>query len=236
MKRLLVFLPLLVAGCAGEEYRSPAANPFQSVKRIAVAPFLNRTSDPKLDGAAQGDAFASELVVHPGFLVYRPAEVVAAAKAAGRELTTADDYLAAAKDLGADAIVVAAVTELRTYYPPRVTVAIQLLMTGRADMPAADLEKIIRSGRPLEISPQNAPHLNQQFEAVLDADTDKVRSAVKSWAAARVDDESPWQDGEGVLRSRESYFRFACALLVERILDAEVARQDALKPKWRDQQ
>ncbi|MBI2923954.1 MAG: hypothetical protein HYY18_23080 [Planctomycetes bacterium] len=236
MNRLFLILPLLASGCAGEQYRSPAANPFQSARRIAVAPFLNRTADPKLDGVAQGDAFASELVAHPGFLVYRPSEVAAAAKAAGRELRTADDYLAAARDLGADAIVVAAVTELRTYYPPRVTVALQLLMTGRAELPAADLEKIIRSGRPLEISPQNAPHLNQQFEAILDADSDRVRSAVKSWAAARVDDESPWRDGEGVLRSREPYFRFACALLVERILDAEVARQDALKPKWRDQQ
>jgi len=235
MRLLVLLLALSAGGCIGETYRAPAPNPFPGVKRVAVAPFLNRSADLKLDGKAVADAFASELLMHPGFQVFRPAEVAAAAEGLGIEPETADDYLEIARKLGADAIVVAAVTETRSYYPPRTTVALQLLVTQRVDVPDTALEEHIRSARPLPLTLANAPNLSQQFETVCDGGDDNIRSEVKSYAAARVDSESPWQDGEGVLRAREPWLRFVCALLVERVIDTEAARRRKSEPKrWHD--
>lgn len=225
MKTLIWLLPLALCGCLGETYRNPDPNPFQGVKRVAVAPFLDRTGAKGFDGTKAGDAFASEVLMHPGFEVVRPAQVMDAAAGKGMRLETAEDYLALAKVLDADAIVVAEVTELNSYYPPRTTVALQFLMTERPKAPPSDLEKHVVSARPLAISPTVAPHVDQSFEFVVDASNDNTKDELESYAEARVADDSPWSDGEGIARAREPYWRFVCAVLVDRIVNTEIDRR-----------
>ena len=232
MKKLIWLVPFALSGCLGETYRTPERNPFRTVKRVAVAPFLDRTGAKGFDGKKAADAFATELLMHTGFDVVRPGEVVDAAAAKGLKLETADDYLAVAKALDADAIVAAEVTELNTFYPPRTAVALQLLLTQRVKSPPEDLERHIVSARPLAISPATALHLDQHFELVADAANDNISSSLSSYAAARVADDSPWRDGEGIARSREPYWRFVCALLVDRIVDTELARPNPASFKW----
>lgn len=232
MKKLIWFLPLALSGCLGETYRNPEPNPFKGVKRVAVAPFLDRTGAKGFDGTKAGDAFASELLMHEGFDVVRPGQVANAAAAKGLKLETAEEYLAVAKALDADAIVVAEVTELNTFYPPRTSVALQLLLTQRVKSPPEDLERHVVSARPLAISPSTAPHLGQHFELVADAGNDNIEDSLASYAAARTAEDSPWKDGEGIARAREPYWRFVCALIVERIIDAELARPKPVPHKW----
>lgn len=232
MKRLLLVLPFALSGCLGETYRNPDPNPFKDVKRVAVAPFLDRTGTKSFDGVKAGDAFASEVLMHRGFEVVRPSQVLDAAARKGLKLETADDYLAVAKLLDADAIVAAEVMELQTYYPPRTTVALQFLRTERVPSQPEDLEKHVTSARPLAIPPSAAPHLDQAFELVADAANDNTRWELEDWAEARVGPDSPWSDGEGVARAREPYWRFVCALLVDRILDNESSRRVRTETKW----
>ncbi|MEK7467626.1 MAG: hypothetical protein AAB074_09455 [Planctomycetota bacterium] len=232
MKKLIWLLPLALGGCLGETYRNPEPNPFKSVKRVAVAPFLDRSGAKGFDGMKAGEAFASEMLMHAGFDVVRPRQVADAAAAKGLKLETAEDYLAVAKALDADAIVAAEVTELNTYYPPRTAVALQLLLTQRVKSPPENLEKHVVSARPLAISPSTAPHLDQHFELVADAGDDNIESSLSSYAAARVAGDSAWKDGEGIARSRETYWRFVCALIVERIVDNELGRPQPAKHKW----
>lgn len=232
MKTLIWLLPFTLCGCLGETYRNPDPNPFRSVKRVAVAPFLDRSGSKGFDGTKAGDAFASELLMHPGFEVVRPAQVMEAAAGKGLKLESAEDYLALAKALDADAIVVAEVTELNTFYPPRTTVALQFLLTDRVKTPPGDLDKHVLSARPLAISPTTAPHVGQSFEFVADASNDNTKDELESFAEARVADDSPWRDGEGVARAREPYWRFVCALLVGHVLDTELSRRQRVESKW----
>ncbi len=232
MKSLTWLLPLALCGCLGDTYRNPDPNPFKAVRRVAVAPFLDRTASKGFDAAKAADAFASELLMHPGFEVVRPAQVVDAAAGKGLRLETAEDYLAVANALDADAIVVAEVTELNSYYPPRTTVALQFLVTERPKAPPENLEAHVVSARPLAISPSVAPHVDQSFELVADAANDNVKDELESFAEARVADDSPWRDGEGVARAREPYWRFVCALVVDRILGLERARRQRTEMKW----
>jgi len=232
MKKLIWLLPFAVSGCLGEKYRSPERNPFRTVKRVAVAPFLDRTGTKGFDGKKAGDAFAAELLMHSGFDVVRPGQVADAAAAKGLKLDTADDYIAVARALDADAIVAAEVTEMNTFYPPRTSVALQLLLTQRVKAPSEDLERHVVSARPLAISPATALHLDQHFELVADAGNDNIESSLSSYAAARTAEDSPWKDGEGIARSREPYWRFVCALLVDRIIDIELSRPAPARFKW----
>jgi hypothetical protein len=233
MRKLSWLAVLALGGCVGETYRSPEPNPFAQVRRVAVAPFLDRTGTKDFDGSKAGDAFASELLMHPGFDVVRPAQVMEAAGAKGLALTSAEDYIAVARALDADAIVAAEVTESRTYYPPRTTLALQLLLTQRVKSSPDDLERHVVSARPLAISPETALHLDQHFELVADGGEDGVKAELRSYAAARVADDSPWSDGEGIARSREPWFRFVCALCVEKIVNAEIDRRRAASPSTR---
>jgi hypothetical protein len=232
MKKLAWFLPFALSGCLGEMYRNPVANPFHGVRRVAVAPFLDRSGAKGFDGVKAGDAFASEILMHDGFDVVRPGQVAEAAASKGLKLETADDYLAVAAALNADAIVVAEVTELNTYYPPRTTVALQLLLTQRVKGRPEDLDRHVESARPLAISPTTAPHLDQHFELVADAGSNGIQDSLSSYAAARVADDSPWEDGEGIARSREPYWRFCCALLVDRIIENEQSRPRPASQRW----
>jgi hypothetical protein len=232
MKKLTLLLPLLVSGCLGETYRNPEPNPFKTVKRIAVAPFLDRTGAKGFDGKRAGDAFAAELIVHGGFDVVRPSQVADAAVAKGLKLETAEDYIAVAKALDADAIVAAEVTEMNTFYPPRTAVALQLLLTQRVKAAPEDLERHVVSARPLAISPTTAPHLDQHFELVADAGDDNIEDSLASYASARTAEDSAWKDGEGIARAREPYWRFVCALLVDRVIDNEITRPKPAPHKW----
>ncbi|MCE9581126.1 MAG: hypothetical protein K8T20_01285 [Planctomycetes bacterium] len=238
MRKLSWLAILALGGCVGETYRNPEPNPFRNVKRIAVAPFLDKTGAKDFDGSKAGDAFASELLLHPGFDVVRPSQVLEAASAKGLRLETADDYIAVAKALDADAIVAAEITEVRSYFPPRTTVALQLLLTQRVKASASDLERHVVSARPLAISPETSLHLDQHFELVADDGDDNTRAELRSYASARVDEDSPWRDGEGIARSREPWWRFVCALCVERIVDSELDRGRAERGphRWHDQE
>ncbi|NUN48942.1 MAG: hypothetical protein HUU15_08960 [Candidatus Brocadiae bacterium] len=234
MKRALPCLALVFAGCAGEQYRHPEPNPFSHVRKVVVVPVGDASGDRHFDAMKAGDALASELLMHPGFTVVRPAEALAAAAAGAGDLSTIEGCLAVARALEADAVLVADVTEQDAYYPPRTTVSVQFLVVRPPLAPAGDLQRHVVSGRPLAVNLATAPHVNQEFEAVLDGSDDRVRAAVSSWAAARVDEESPWEDGEGVLRARAPWWRFVCARLIDRLLETELGRQERSKPAWRN--
>jgi hypothetical protein len=94
-------------------------NPFPQIHKVAVAPFFNLSTEPTLDGRQVAIAYYNELQEIPGFEVI-PVGVVERAMTIHRiSLNSAADARRLAQVLGADAVVVGAVTEYSPYYPPR---------------------------------------------------------------------------------------------------------------------
>ena len=106
-------------------------NPAPNLPVIAVPPFVNLSAERAADGRRFALAYATELQQVPGFQVIPVG--VAEVAAARLNLDPADpaDALKLAEALGADAVVVGAVTDYDPYYPPRV--GLQTAWYGRGD-------------------------------------------------------------------------------------------------------
>lgn len=117
---------LVLGGCQflPEITREPSVfNPFPQLSRVAVVPFFNHSAEPSVDGRQFALAYAAELQSIPGFEVI-PVGVVEN-KLVEYRLTFggkgggAADARKLAQLLGADAVVIGAVTDFSPYYPPR---------------------------------------------------------------------------------------------------------------------
>ncbi len=115
-------LLLLPAGCSllPEIATQPVIhNPFPQLSRVAVAPFFNLSNEPKVDGRQFAMAYFSEIQLVPGFEVIPVGQVEKVMQDHNLPLASPDDARRIAQVLGADALVVGAVTDFTPYYPPR---------------------------------------------------------------------------------------------------------------------
>jgi hypothetical protein len=94
-------------------------NPFPQLQRVAIAPFLNLSDEPTVDGRLFAQAYFSELQATAGFEVVPLGVVEEAMIAESIDLSAAGDARRLAQILGVDVVVVGAVTDYKPYYPPR---------------------------------------------------------------------------------------------------------------------
>jgi hypothetical protein len=129
MRRLLVGLGILVnGGCAllPQVGRIPVLeNPFEQVRRVAVAPFFNLSEEPTVDGRQFALAYYNALQSVSGFEVIPVGQVERAMREYGVGLNTPQEACRLAQWLGADAIVIGAVTDYSPYYPPRLGLRVE---------------------------------------------------------------------------------------------------------------
>jgi len=123
-RRLLLLLLLSFApGCSlvlPEVSTMPVVhNPFPQLSRVAVAPFVNLSDEPTVDGREFAKAYFAELQATPGFEVVPLGVVEETMIAEGIDLSDPSDARRLATLLGVDAVVVGAVTDYTPYYPPR---------------------------------------------------------------------------------------------------------------------
>ena len=124
---VVVVCAVLGSGCRVIDVR--VSNPLPSVRRVAIAPFINLSVQPDLDLNAEelksgtfsdrrfAQAYFAELQKTPGFEAI-PVGVVEQAIIAGRlPMNGPDDYLAVCEAIGADAICIGAVTDFDPYHP-----------------------------------------------------------------------------------------------------------------------
>ena len=91
---------------------------------MAVLPFFNQSDDPTLNPDQIAIAYYNELQQIPGFEVVPVGVTVRQLKLHGIRLGPGTDYQQLARRLGVDAVVVGAVTDYRSYCPPRMTLAV----------------------------------------------------------------------------------------------------------------
>lgn len=95
-------------------------NPIPEMTTVVVAPFFNLSDERTVDGRRFAEAYFSELQKSPGFQVIPVGVAERAIQQEGLQMSNPDDALRLAEMLGADAVVVGAVTDYDPYYPPRI--------------------------------------------------------------------------------------------------------------------
>jgi hypothetical protein len=117
---LIVLLSFTTAlpGCV--IVQTGVTNPIPGMTTVAVAPFVNLSAERVVDGRRFALAYHAELQKIPGYQVIPVGVTEQAMVDLGIDLDGPDDALKLAKALGADAIVVGAVTDYTPYYPPRI--------------------------------------------------------------------------------------------------------------------
>ncbi len=119
-----------ISGCSlvpETRFRDSLHNPFPQIKRVAVLPFYNQSSEPSVDGDAIAEAYYAELQSIPGFEVL-PVGVTKAqwfqyASVYG-EPRDGKSFQHLAQVLGVEAVVVGSVTDFDMYYPPRLAMTV----------------------------------------------------------------------------------------------------------------
>lgn len=121
-------LSIALVGCSLVPSRTEIPtvhNPFPQIHKVAVLPFFNLSAEPTLDGRKVAIAYYNELQEVPGFEVI-PVGVAERAMVESRlALNRPEDARRLAEMLGADAVVVGAITEYSPYYPPRIGLQVE---------------------------------------------------------------------------------------------------------------
>lgn len=121
------------------------SNPAPNLPRIAIAPFINLSTERAVDGRRFAEAYQTELQKIPGFQVIPVGVVESAMHDHQLNLDSPEDLTKLAQILDVDGICLGAVTEYTPYYPPRLGLQISWYTPGLADfqpgIPVLPVEK-----------------------------------------------------------------------------------------------
>ncbi|HEY3967536.1 MAG TPA: hypothetical protein VGM05_23450 [Planctomycetaceae bacterium] len=118
----LALLAFAGAGCSVVPVN--VSNPIPGMTKVAVAPFLNLSAEPSVDGRRFAISYYSELQKTSNYEVLPIGVVELAIRENELMIANPDDVIKLAQILDVDAIVVGAVTEYVPYYPPQLAVQI----------------------------------------------------------------------------------------------------------------
>ncbi len=215
-------------GCAQNKSRVEMGNPFRYITTFAVAPVLNFSGEFSLDPVKAADLLASELTGVDGVTVLPVNRVMAVLIAQGKQQIESPAHaLEVADAVGADAIIVAAITEYDAYTP---VVGIAMQMYARPDRSVPPLDPIAASRMAGAMTLSEMADALQpvgQVQMVNNAMHDRVRRSVERYAAPRTGRENPygWRQ---YLKVQSLYLRFCWHDAIRRLLEQERLRQAVL--------
>lgn len=223
---LLGVLLGIATGCSQSQERLDsewaASQPPNTV--IAVAPALNFSGSAQFDPIHVADLMASELSELAGIGVIGVSRVLAVLAEQGVERIQSPEHaLQVCERLGADAIVVFAVTEYDAY-TPIVGLAAQLY-GPRPQGPKLDPVATSRMARPFPVvSPREALRPWAQTQRTFHAEHEDVRCELRRYAEPRSAGRSPY-GWRKYLASQTWYLRFCCHVVV-----GDLMQQSAAEP------
>lgn len=185
---------------------------------IAVAPALNFSGSADFDPVRIADILASELSQVPGVAVIGVNRVLAVLAEQGVDRIQSPEHaLAVSERLGADAIIVLAVTEYDAYTP---IVGIAAQMYGRPiETSQVDPVAASRMARPFPVVDDRGSHRPwSQSQRTFDSRQDVVRDALEDYAESRNGGGGPF-GWKKYLASQEWYLRFCCNTVCRDLLE-----------------
>jgi len=214
-----------LTGCAKNESVVDIGAAFVRPTTVAVAPILNFSGQFDLDPIKAADLLASELSYVRGLTVLPVSRVVAYLASQGRRQVESPAHaLEVAEGVGADAIIVAGITEYDAY-TPIVGVVLQIYSPSGHSAPSFDPVMASRLSQPFDVTQMADPLLpTSQVQAVYNADHGRIRKAVRRFAGPRLtkEDHLGWQR---YLRVQTLYLRFCWHTAVTGLMNQERSRR-----------
>lgn len=217
----LIGLP--AAGCRSTQpvERVVIANQAIGPLTVAVAPAINLSGSTDFDRSRFADLMASELSYAEGVSVIPVSRVLGVLAAQGMDGVTSPTHaLELVTLLGADAILVFAVTEYDPYDPPSIGISAQLYGTrpgsgdGSVDPVALSRKASLTAAAP----PESPQRLLAQTQRVFDASHGAVVSEVRAFARLRDGEESPY-GWRKYVASQQHYIRYCCHSTIGALLN-----------------
>lgn len=207
-----------VAGCQ-ERTLEPLAVPNRTLGPmvLAVAPAMNVSGSVDFDPNRLADLMASELHYASNIGVIPVNRVLAVLKDQGRtQVESPGHALEVARILGADGILVFAVTEYDPYEPPVVGITAQLY-GRRRDFTVSSATGNVddAGGEPTAAAQASAPLAETAH--VFNAAHEWVRQELQQYAAARDADASPF-GWRRYVASQQHYLRFCCYATIRSLI------------------
>ena len=225
---LLVAAAAPLTGCGGKDVPVVRIrNPWLGSMRVAVAPALNFSGSRDLDADAVADLMASELSHVEGFEVLPVSRVLAVLAREGQQgIESPAHALAIREVLGADAILVFAVTEYDPYEPPVVGIAAQLYGSYPEER-FAGLDPVLVSRRASPVSQRSVAPADEplaQVSQVHNAACGPTIREVKEFAKVRSAEQSAfgWRK---YTASQQHYLRFCCYATIKELVQRGVNRR-----------
>lgn len=215
------------SGCSQSRPNDETAIPRAFVRPVvlAVAPVLNFSGEFSLDPIAAADLLASELTYVRGVTVLPVNRVIAVL--AGQGLTQVESpahALAVCGAVGADAILVAGITEYDAYTP---TVGLVLQIYAPRYESVESFEPLVaaRMAEPFELTRMVDPLLpTSQVQLVLNASHGQVQKAVKKYADPR-DEMKTHLGWRQYLKVQSLFLRFCWNEAIDRLMKQERSRR-----------
>jgi len=218
-------LALVVGGCQQPNTSTRMAPGFEQPVVIAVAPILNFSGEFQFDPVRAADLLASELTFVDGVTVLPVNRVMAVLASQGKyQIESPEHAVEIADASGADAILVAGVTEYDAYTP---TVGLVMQLYGgkvRSAVSTVSATSVARQARPtlngLDVGDATQP--TSQVQLVLNGSHDRVRKLVEQYAAPRTSDEIHlgWRQ---YLKVQTLYLRFCWHEAIADLMEQERA-------------
>ena len=166
---------------------------------VCVAPVLNFSGEFQFDSSKAADLLASELTYVDGLTVLPVNRVMATLATQGKtQIESPEHALETAAMVGADAIIVAGITEYDAY-TPSVGFIVQMYTLNGASMPDGfDAVGVSRMPRPVSRASFYDPQVpTSQVQLVLNGNHEDVRDSVKAYAKPRKNADihlfKPWE-------------------------------------------
>ncbi len=226
-RKLLVaaLLPAMASGCSFGERRTNISPAFLRPMTVAVAPVLNFSGELQFDASKAADLLASELTFVDGVTVLPVNRVIATLAAQGRtQIESPEHALETAEMVGADAIIVAGITEYDAY-TPSVGLVLQMYTLNGAAPAGFDAVEASRMPSPVASARYHDPHVpTSQTQMVLNGNHKDVRERVMEYAKPRenADIHLGW---EQYLKVQTLYLRFCWHEAIDRLMNQERARR-----------
>jgi hypothetical protein len=221
--RLLALLGIAAAtGCRlTGYYLDNPPNPMKGIRRIAVTPVRAPGS---ADPLKLGEMLAAELVQFPGVDVVHPSELQALARKNDLSVVDEKSVRALGRLAGADAVLVAEVTEYNPYHPPRIGMVAQLFFTRSGAADARMAIELSAAGRARPVTSLDHHDL-LQVEKVYDGSQRETHDQAASYARGHYQSDDAIDGADRVLRLPDFYFRFVSNRLVRDIFADYEARK-----------
>ena len=215
----------LAFGCHAKRQAEPVsiASDMPGPMTIAVAPALNLSGSADFDPNRFADLMASELSYADRVSVIPVSRVLAALAAQGHDRVESPTHaLELVGLLGADALLVFAVTEYDPYDPPSIGISAQLY--GAWTGPGNESPDPVALSRQSQLTASGASaaarRLLAQTQRVFDASHGAVVADVQKFARMRGGDDSPYGWRKYVV-SQQLYIRYCCHATIRALLSSQ---------------